>query len=130
MPWWVAVYFLAFGTVTAFWVKSELPDRAERPYTVAELASEACLVAVALAYWVPALRVAIGSIAPMLFVAGCAWLPIAWVREWRQYEPDQEMSRGLSVASVVVGVGLYALLSSPLLYWGFSYVVQGSVAST
>lgn len=130
MPWWVTVYFFVFGAVIALWVKSELPDKAERPYLAVELVSEACLVLVALGYWIASVRVSVDPIAPILFVAGCAWLLVATAREWRRYEPDREMSLTLNVVSVIMGVGLYLLLSAPLLYWGFSYGVRGNVANT
>jgi hypothetical protein len=130
MPWWVVTYFAIFGVITAFWLKSELPDKAERPYLAVELISEACLAVVALGYWLAPVRATIGSVASALFVAGCAWLLLAGVREFRGYVPDPEMSRTLNAVSFVVGIGVYLLLSFPLLYWGFSFAVRGNVAGT
>ena len=130
MPWWVIAYFVLFGVITFAWLKSEIRDRAERPYLVVELVSELCLVVVALGYWLVPVRAAIGSVALVLFVAGCAWLLLASVRELRKYEPDPEMSRTLNAVSLVVGVGVYLLLSSPLFYWGFSFAVRGNIAGT
>ena len=117
MPWWVIVYFLLFALVTAAWVRSELSDTAERPFLAIELLSEACLVLVAMGFWLPTVRSAVSSFALPLFVAGCAWLLVAGAREWRKYEPDPEMSGTLNSVSVLVGVGLYLLLSAPMLYW-------------
>ena len=130
MPWWVVLYFTIFGVITAFWLKSEFPDKAERPYLAVELVSEACLVIVALGYWLDPVRAAISSVASVLFVAGCAWLLLAGAREIRGYVPDPELSRALNSVSIVVGVGGYLLLSFPLLYWGFSFAVRGNVAGT
>ena len=129
MPWWVTFYFFVFGAIIALWVKSELPDKAERPYLAVELVSEACLVIVALGYWMSSVRASLDPIAPIVFVAGCAWLLVAGAREWRRYVPDPEISFSLNLVSLIVGVGLYLLLSAPLLYWGFSYGVRGNVAS-
>src|SRR5690606_18862026 len=112
------------------WVRSELSDTTERPFLAIELLSEACLVLVALGFWLAAVRSAVASFALPLFVAGCAWLLVAGLREWRKYEPDVGVSGILNTVSVVIGVGLYLLLSAPMLYWGFSYGVRGIVAST
>jgi hypothetical protein len=130
MAWWAVAYFLGFGVFTFAWVRDEWKDRPERAYVVVELVAEACLVLVALGYWLAAARAALSAIAMPLFVAGGAWLVIASVRAWRSYEPDPELSRSLNFASVAIGVGLYVALSSPLFYWGFSYAVRGNVAST
>ena len=130
MPLLVTAYFLVFGAVTAFWLKSELHDKAERPFLAVELASEVCLVVVALGYWLASVRASVGSAASILFVAGCAWLLVAGAREFRKYEPDPEISPLLNVISVVGAVGVYLLLSAPLLYWGFSFAVHGNVAGT
>lgn len=128
MPWWVTFYFLAFGGITAAWLKSELRDKAGRPYLLIELASEICLVVVALGYWLASIRTFVGSASLVVFVAGCAWLLVAAARELGSYGPDPEMSRALNAAALASGVGVYLLLSAPLLYWGYSYAVGGVVA--
>ena len=130
MAWLVVAYFLAFGIFTFAWVRDEWKDRPERTYVIVELLAEACLVLVALSYWLAPARAALSGAAMPLFVAGGAWLVIASVREWRSYTPDPELSRALNVASVGIGVGLYVALSGPLFYWGFMYAVRGDVAST
>jgi predicted MFS family arabinose efflux permease len=130
MPWWASVYFLGYGCFTAAWARDELADRPERPYVVVEILSAACLVLVALGYWLSEVRAALGSAAPVLFVAGCGWLAAATIRETRRYRPNPDLSRALNFASVVIGVGLYILLSGPLFYWGFVYAVRGNVAGT
>jgi amino acid transporter len=130
MAWLVVAYFLAFGIFTFAWVRDEWKDRPERAYVVVELIAEACLVLVALGYWLAPARAALSAVAMPLFVAGAAWLLIASARAWRSYTPDPELSRAFNVASVAIGVGLYVALSSPLFYWGYMYAVRGNVAST
>jgi amino acid transporter len=130
MPWWAVLYFLAFAGVTAAWVRSELLQGPEWEHLIVEVLSEACLVLVAVGYWQASVRSALGPLANWLFIAGCAWLVVAGIKQWQAYEPDPELSRGFNIASVVIGVGLYVLAASPLLYWAFSYAVRGDVAST
>ncbi len=130
MPWWVYTYFLGFGVFTGVWMKSELKDREEHGYLLAELASDACMVLAALAYWLPSVRFAIAPAAGYIFVAGLAWVAVAAVREWHRYSPDLELSGSQNILAVSAGLLLYGLISGPMLYWGFMYSVLGNVAGT
>ncbi|GAA5010919.1 hypothetical protein FNZ56_01075 [Pseudoluteimonas lycopersici] len=129
MPWWATLYFVFFAGFLAAWLKSEFKDRPERPYMAIELISEICLIVVALGYWLAPVRSTLGAASPFLFIAGLAWLLVSSERGRRQYEPDPELSPGFNIASVVLGVALYWLISAPLLYWGFSYGMLGQIAS-
>ena len=65
-----------------------------------------------------------GSAAPFIYVAGLSGVGLSTVREIRKLKPDPELSPSANLTSVVIGVGLFILLYSPLIYWGFTYAYR------
>ena len=124
MPLWLYAYLIGYGVFTFFWVRDDIRDGGSKALLVAELLSDGCMVLVALGYWLPPVRALLGSIAPIVFVAGLAWLIVAGIRDVREAWPVTE-SAFVQIGTAIASIGLYGLICGPLLYWGFLYAFLG-----
>ena len=129
MPWWVYLYLLGYGLVTFFWTRQEIRDGGSKSLLAAELASDACMVLAGLGYWLLPIRLVLGDTAPLVFVAGLAWLFIAGVRDIRETWPSND-TMFVKAGTAFFAVGLYLVFCGPLLYWGFSYAILGQTGGT
>ncbi len=129
MHWWLILYLIGYGIFTFFWVREDLRDGGSKSFLAVELVSDACMVLVALGYWLLSIRSLLGGAAIAFYIAGLAWLFIAGARDLREHLPGPE-SAGVKVATAFAAVALYCLVGGPLLYWGFSYAVLGKTGGT
>ena len=129
MPWWLHIYLVGYAIFTYFWVRDDIREGGSRPFLVAELLSDCCMVLVGLGYWLPSVRAILGSYAPILFVAGLAWLIIAGIRDIRETWPVNDTAF-VQVGTALGVLLLYGVICGPLLYWGFYYAVLGATGGT
>jgi hypothetical protein len=125
MPWWLLIYLLAVAVVAILGARDEIQDGGPIARAAIELIADALLITAALAYWLEPVRILIGSAGPVVYVAGLSGVGLSAVREIKKLKPDPELSRRGNFASVVLGVGLFIALYSPLVYWGFSHAYGG-----
>jgi hypothetical protein len=119
-----------YAVFTAFWVRDDLREGGSKAFLSLELASDACMVLVALGFWLPSVRSLLGNTASIAFVAGLAWLILAGVRDLRESLPDPELPFHLNVATAISALALYGIVCGPLIYWGFQYAVLGGAAGS
>jgi hypothetical protein len=130
MTWWLIMYLVGYGIFTALWVVDDLREHKPAWSILAELASDICMVVAALGFWLTPLRNILGNLALPIFVAGLAWFFVAGSKEFREHFPDEKLPVHHNIAAVLFGMLFLALISGPLLYWGFMYAVLGSYSST
>ena len=124
MPWWLPIYVLVVVTVAVLAIRD---DFGSEPLllTAAEVVSTALLLVSGLAYWLEPLRDLMGAAAPYVFVAALSWVGVSAYREIKRLKPDPELTARQNTTAVAVGISLFVLLHSPLVYWGYRYAYQG-----
>jgi hypothetical protein len=95
-----------------------------------EVVADICFVAVALAYWVPAVQSALGASLLALYALGLAGLVFQIVRSVRKdVIADDELSIGGRVFVSAGSVVLLLIVTGPALVWGFLVAVLGRASA-
>ena len=129
MPWWLLIYLAGYGVFTYKWSRDHLRENGSKLSLSAELASDACMVIAALAYWLPSVRLLLGNAATLIFVAGLAWLFVAAIRDLRESWPSSE-PLWLQIGTTIFVLSFLGAICGPLVYWGYSYAVLGKTGGT
>ena len=123
-------YFAGYIAFSAWSFHDDIKSRVTRTRILAELVSDLGLLSTALAYWLPSVRLLLGSAGPFIFSLAVAGLLVQVVGSIRRQFPAQDFTATENVAVAFVGTVLVALMSAPLLYWGFSATVLRVYAGT
>ena len=125
-----ATYFAFFIALAAWSFIDDFKSKVGPVRLFGEALTDAALLLVALTYWLPGVRSAIGLAATFIFGLAVAAFLVALVATIRRRFPDSELPRSGNVFVFVAGTALIILVVAPLLYWGFSAVVLHHYAGT
>jgi hypothetical protein len=125
MPWWASLYLAGYVAFTAWSIASDIRTKENsRWFVAAQILGDLCLVIAALAFWDPELRALLRPLLIPLFSAGLAVLIVQMATAVRRYVvADPELSFHGKLVVGAAGTSLMAVISAPLVYWGFSAAV-------
>jgi len=125
MPWWAAGYF---GLYLAFSGWSLIDDyRTKEPpwFMTAEVVSDICLLAPAFAFWIPDAHAVMKPFLLPVFATGVLLLCGLLVRTLAKQLSDPALGKQGKAFVVIGGSALVALVSTPMLLWGYRAAVLG-----
>ena len=128
MPAWITLYFFAYAGFTAWSVADDIRSKTEPLwFSISEVFGDACLVAVALAFWFAPVQRALSGASLVVFASGLALLLGQAGRAFhRQVISDTELSLNGKLFVGVIGSSLVVAISAPLVFWGFKSAVLGA----
>jgi hypothetical protein len=130
MGWLPSSYFALFLAFSAWSFCDDLKNGVRSTRLVVEVLSDAGLICVSLAYWYPSLQILVGTAAPLIFCLALAGFIMQLIATIRRQLSDTELSHTGKVFVLSTGTFLVAIVSAPLLYWGFSAAVLRRYAGT
>jgi hypothetical protein len=125
-----SAYFALYVAFSAWSFHDDVKSKVSRYRIVAEVLSDVGLLSVALSYWLLPVRLFLGGGAPALFSLAVAAFLIQLVETLRQQFPAADFTARENAAVASVGTALVALLSAPLIYWGFCAAVLHQYVGT
>ena len=93
MSWWIIIYLGLFTTLSAggFW--DDFCNRRPVWFLGCTVASNLTVIYLFVAFWCPSLRIFLGNVAPIIFVASMFWELFQVVEDIHGLQPDPEISK-------------------------------------
>ena len=108
MTWWSISYLSLFVILAVAGLVSDFRDKRPFWFLVLAIASNATVIYLFVAFWSHSLRLALGVVAPLLFVAALCWEVFRLVTDIREIRNDTETTA--NELRTIVGIILAVLL--------------------
>jgi hypothetical protein len=118
MPWWAVVYFTMFCALSVAGIWDDCRDRRPTWFLGCAIVSNVIIAYLFVAYWQPTIRVPLGSIASVAFVATMCWELFQASEDIRALHTAPEISRAITVITAIA----YPVICSP------AFIVAGLAA--
>jgi len=94
MPWWAIIYLVLFAAVTLSGALLCLRDDGLSFGRVCDFLAPVVFAYFFTSFWLPQLRLSLGHLASVLFLAAVAWEAYSWPSDRRKTNADTEVSQG------------------------------------
>jgi hypothetical protein len=112
MSWWIIGYLGLFGVLSAGGLWDDYRDRRPAWFLACAVLSNLTVIYLFVAFWQPSLRLSLGLVAPVAFVASMCWELFQAVEDIRALRADPELSeteRGVVATMTAVALPLVCL---------------------
>jgi len=121
MSLWTIIYLAFFGVLAAAGLWDDVRDRRPTWFLGCAVLSNLTVLYLFVAYWQPSLRVPLGVVAPLAFVASMCWELFQAIEDIRALRSDPELSEGQQrVIASVAAIALPAMCLPAFVLAGIS----------